>query len=202
MITTKESAIVPLPLPFEPRLRKSPAMQPPAGRPPNKNAHKRHARASPRKGGLAGPDPPAALVVRTLCPGMPLRGTVSQRPLLPPPHDAVGPTEADWIRWTGVFVGMIGTGVVAPDASWLCEGRATCWSEPWTGLPARTSDCHNHLRGVRGDEGTRALFSAYPRDLPGACGTKGRRFLRGSPRRSPLVRSRSAHKEPGPERRR
>ena len=26
------------------------------------------------------------------------------------------------------------------------------------------SDCHNHLRGVRG-EGTRALFSACPRDL-------------------------------------
>jgi hypothetical protein len=33
-----------------------------------------------------------------------------------PAHTAVGPREADWIRWTGVFVGMIGTGVVAPEA--------------------------------------------------------------------------------------
>ena len=33
-----------------------------------------------------------------------------------PAHAAVGPREADWIRWTGVFVGMIGTGVVAPEA--------------------------------------------------------------------------------------
>jgi hypothetical protein len=38
-------------------------------------------------------------------------------------------------------------------------------------------------------EGASALFSAHPRDLLGACGTRGRPFLMGSPGRSPPVRS-------------
>ena len=102
--------------------------------------------------------------------------------------------------WSGT--GLIGPAVIIRGSRALGKGRATLLVSALDGIAGTHKRLPQPSTWCTRGEGTRALFSAYPRDLQDAGGTQGRPFLMGSPLRNPLVRSRSAHREPGPERRR